>query len=212
MKGATTMRPPPNNVLFTQKTKTTLDEQINFFQLPPPPQNTFINKGKKTNEAETPPEKVFEIYEKQIAKLDNKIIKEPIFKDIKKTTQIADFANHLISHLKSVKPHDELILFYFLQMSISYIIKFCSAEECNLDELILFAIILRNDTTIEECEDSLLDLIIKDDLEKNDGPGLLHINLYYNRFCKNKTEDSPEIILKHLLKIAKNYTPYTPKV
>ena len=56
------MRPPPNNVLLTQKT---LDEQINFFQLPPPPQNTFTNKGKKTNEAETPPEKVFEIYEKQ---------------------------------------------------------------------------------------------------------------------------------------------------
>jgi hypothetical protein len=205
------MSPPPNNILFTQKTQATLDEQINFFLLQPPSQNTFTNTTTKTNEAKTPPEKVYEIYEKQILKLDKKTIKEPVFKDLKKTTQIANFANHLITHLKNIPQHEELILFYFLQTAISYIIKFCSPEECNLDELIFLAIILNKNTTIEECEDSLFDLIIKDDLEKNDGPGLLHINLYYNRFCKNKTEDSAEIILKHIIKIAKNYKPYKPQ-
>lgn len=212
MKGAPTMSPTPSNTLFTQKTQTTLDEQINFFKIKPEPKNTFTEKIKNKSHAVTHRESIYENYEKQISKLNKKIIREPVFKDVKKVAETADFANHLMSHLKKyISPYEELILFYFLQTAVSYVVKFCTPEECNLDQLIFLAVILRNDTTIEMCENSLFDLIIKNDLEKNDGPGLLQINIFYERFSKNKTENAQESILKNLLKIAKNYTPYTPK-
>lgn len=205
------MRNSPQNILSGQMNPSTLDDQINFFKTQSPPQTNPTKKIKYTNKSDLSIEKICEIYEKQISKIDKKIIKEPIFKNIKKSAETADFAKHLMSPLKNLNPHEELILFYFLQTTISYTVKFCSPEECNLDQLIFLAIILRQDTTKEEYEDSLFDLLIKGDLEKNAGPGLLHINIPYERFSKNKTEDTPEIILKNLIKIAKKYTPYTPK-
>ncbi len=205
------MRNSPPNILSGQKKPSTLDEQISFFKSQSPPQTNPTKKIKHTNKSDLSMEKICELYEKRISKIDKKIIKEPIFKNVKKPEETANFTKHLMSPLKKLNPHEELILFYFLQTAISYTVKFCSPEECNLDQLIFLAIILRQDTTKEEYEDSLFDLIIKGDLEKNDGPGLLYINIYYERFRKNKTEDTPETILKNLIKIAKKYTPYTPK-
>ena len=74
---------------------------------------------------------------------------------------------------------------------------------------IFLAIMLSNDSTNKDVEETLFDIIIKDDLIKNNGDNsLLSLRLYYERFCKNRTENTPKIILKNLIKIAKNYKPY----
>ena len=59
------------------------------------------------------------------------------------------------------------------------------------------------------CNSLIFDIIIKDDLiKKRDDNSLLALRLYYERFSRNKTENTPKIILKNLIKIAKNHKPY----
>jgi len=110
--------------------------------------------------------------------------------------------------LKKIAQEEKLTLFYFLQAAISYTVKYSPAEECNLENLIFLAIMLRDDTTKKDCKDSLFDLFIKGDLEKASDKNNSDLILYYDRFCAYKDEKTPGMILKNVLKMTVKFTPY----
>ena len=70
---------------------------------------------------------------------------------------------------------------------------------------------MKSDTTKEHIDDSFFDILIKDELSKSNDNSLLDLKLYYERFCKIRTENAPRIILKNLIKIVKKYKPYKPE-
>ena len=151
------------------------------------------------------------LLEKQILKVDKKIRTESFFKYVKIPDEITIFSNYLISHLKKIDPYEEMLLFYFLQTVICYLTKCAKEEECNLEELVISAVFMKKDTTKEYIDDSFFDIVIKDELCKSNDNSLLNLRLYYERFCKIRTENAPRIILKNLIKILKKYKPYEPK-
>lgn len=203
------MRTSTDDIFTTIKNKSTLDEQIELYKKNNSTVNTPTEEVSQKNKPIIDSEKFFDLLENQFNKIDEKISTESFFKYAKTPGEITDFSKHLISCIKKINPQEEMILFYFLQTAICYSVKFTKEEECNLEELIFLAIMLGDDTTKEEIEDSVFDIIIKDDLiKKSDDNSLLTLRLYYERFCKNRTENTPKIILKNLIKIAKNYRPY----
>lgn len=203
------MRTSGENLLTTIKSTTTLDEQIELYKKNKSSVSIPTREVPQKNKHILDLEKFFQLLENQFSKIEEKTSTESFFEYAKTPDQITSFAKHLISCIKKINPQEEMILFYFLQTAICYSVKFTKEEECNLEELVFLAIMLREDTTKEEIEESLFDIMIKDDLIKNsDDNSLLSLRLYYERFSKNRTENAPKIILKNLIKITKNYKPY----
>lgn len=203
------MRTSGENLLTTIKNTTTLDEQIELYKKNKSSVSIPTREVPQKNKHILDLEKFFQLLENQFSKIEEKTSTESFFEYAKTPDQITSFAKHLISCIKKINPQEEMILFYFLQTAICYSVKFTKEEECNLEELVFLAIMLREDTTKEEIEESLFDIMIKDDLIKNsDDNSLLSLRLYYERFSKNRTENTPKIILKNLIKITKNYKPY----
>lgn len=203
------MRTSGENLLTTIKSTTTLDEQIELYKKNKSSVSIPTREVPQKNKHILDLEKFFQLLENQFSKIEEKTSTESFFEYAKTPDQITSFAKHLISCIKKINPQEEMILFYFLQTAICYSVKFTKEEECNLEELVFLAIMLREDTTKEEIEESLFDIMIKDDLIKNsDDNSLLSLRLYYERFSKNRTENTPKIILKNLIKITKNYKPY----
>lgn len=151
------------------------------------------------------------LLEKQILKVDKKIRTESFYKYVKTPDEITTFSNYLISHLKKIDPYEKMLLFYYLQTVICLLTKFAEEDQCNLEELVIGAVFMKSDTTKEHIDDSFFDILIKDELSKSNDNSLLDLKLYYERFCKIRTENSPRIILKNLIKIVKKYKPYKPE-
>ena len=203
------MRTSGEDLLTTIKNKATLDEQIELYKKNKQSINLTTEEVHQKNKHSLDLGKFFQLLENQFSKIEENISSESFFKYAKTSDEISNFANHLISCIKKINPQEEIILFYFLQTAICYSVKFTKEEECDLEQLIFLAIMLSNDSTNKDVEETLFDIIIKDDLIKNNGDNsLLSLRLYYERFCKNRTENSPKTILKNLMKIAKNYKPY----
>lgn len=146
--------------------------------------------------------------EDKIKSVDKKLFTKSFLEYTKTPTEADKFITHLMKPLKKLSPEDELVLFYFLQTAISYTIKTSSEEECNLENLVFLAIMLRDDTTKKEYKDSLFDFFIKGHLEENTDQSNSDLILYYDRFCIYKNEKTPGMILKNVLKISVKYTPY----
>lgn len=146
--------------------------------------------------------------EDKIKSVDKKLFTKSFLEYTKTPTEADKFITHLMKPLKKLSPEDELVLFYFLQTAISYTIKTSSEEECNLENLVFLAIMLRDDTTKKEYEDSLFDLFIKSHLEQATEKNNSDLILYYDRFRAYKNEKTPGTILKNVLKIAIKFTPY----
>ena len=146
--------------------------------------------------------------EDKIKSVDKKLFTKSFLEYTKTPTEMDKFITHLMKPLKRLSPEDELVLFYFLQTAISYTIKTSSEEECNLENLVFLAIMLRDDTTKKEYEDSLFDLFIKSHLEQATEKNNSDLILYYDRFRAYKNEKTPGMILKNILKISIKFTPY----
>ena len=204
------MRGSQNNTHFTNKNSTTLDEQIKFCSTQNVSQDFFTNgkttPDKKPDELEI----VFQKVEKEISKVDKKILYKSFSRYTKTPEDITNFAQYLISHIKNIDPAEELLLLYFLQTTICLFTKYAKGKKCYLRILITAAIFLRPDSSREGVDDPFFDLTIKDELAKNN-INHFDLGLYYERFCRNRNEDTPKIILKHVLKIVKKYKPYKPE-
>ena len=205
------MRGSLDDTLSTNKNKTTLDEQINSYNSKNSSKKDFSDEIQVLSKADIEHQRFMNLLEKQILKIDKKIRTESFFKYVKTPDEITIFSNYLISHLKKIDPYEEMLLFYFLQTVICYLTKCAKEEECNLEELVISAVFMKKDTTKEYIDDSFFDIVIKDELCKSNDNSLLNLRLYYERFCKIRTENAPKIILKNLIKIAKKYKPYEPK-
>ena len=205
------MRGSSDDTLSTNKNKTTLDEQINSYNSKNSSKKDFSDEIQVLSKADIEHQRFMNLLEKQILKVDKKIRTESFFKYVKTPDEITIFSNYLISHLKKIDPYEEMLLFYFLQTVICYLTKCAKEEECNLEELVISAVFMKKDTTKEYIDDSFFDIVIKDELCKSNDNSLLNLRLYYERFCKIRTENAPKIILKNLIKILKKYKPYEPK-
>ncbi len=146
--------------------------------------------------------------ENKIKPVDKKLFTKSFLEYTKTPTEADKFITHLMKPLKRLSKEDELTLFYFLQAAISYTIKTSPEEECNLENLVFLAIMLRDDTTKKEYTDSLFDFFIKGHLEENTNQNNSDLILYYDRFCVCKNENTPGMILKNVLKISLKFTPY----
>jgi hypothetical protein len=205
------MRVSSDDTLFTNKNKSTIDEQIKFCNSKNSSQEGFSDEIQVLSKADIEHQRFMNLLEKQVLKVDKKIRTESFFKYVKTPDEITSFSNYLISHLKKIDPYEEMLLFYFLQTVICYLTKCAKEEECNLEELVISAVFMKKDTTKEYIDDSFFDIVIKDELCKSNDNSLLNLRLYYERFCKIRTENAPRIILKNLIKIVKKYKPYEPK-
>ena len=205
------MRVSSDDTLFTNKNKSTIDEQIKFCNRKNSAQEDSSDENEGLSKADREHQRFMNLLEKQILKVDKKIRTQSFFKYVKTPDEITTFSNYLISHLKKIDPYEEMLLFYFLQTVICYLTKCAKEEECNLEELVISAVFMKKDTTKEYIDDSFFDIVIKDELCKSNDNSLLNLRLYYERFCKIRTENAPKIILKNLIKITKKYKPYEPK-
>lgn len=205
------MRVSSDDTLFTNKNKSTIDEQIKFCNRKNSAQEDFSDENEGLSKADREHQRFMNLLEKQILKVDKKIRTESFCKYVKTPDEITTFSNYLISHLKKIDPYEEILLFYYLQTVICYLTKFAKEEECNLEELVIGAVFMKSDTTKEHIDDSFFDILIKDELSKSNDNSLLDLKLYYERFCKIRTENAPRIILKNLIKIVKKYKPYKPE-
>ncbi len=205
------MRVSSDNTLFTNKNKSTIDEQIKFCNSKNSAQEDFSDEVQGLSKADIEHQRFMNLLEKQILKVDKKIRTESFYKYVKTPDEITTFSNYLISHLKKIDPYEKMLLFYYLQTVICHLTKFAKEEECNLEELVIGAVFMKSDTTKEHIDDSFFDILIKDELSKSNDNSLLDLKLYYERFCKIRTENAPRIILKNLIKIVKKYKPYKPE-
>ena len=178
----------------------TIDEQIKFCNSKNSSQEGFSDENEVLSKADIEHQRFMNLLEKQVLKVDKKIRTESFFKYVKTPDEITSFSNYLISHLKKIDPYEEMLLFYFLQTVICYLTKCAKEEECNLEELVISAVFMKKDTTKEYVDDSFFDIVIKDELCKSNDNSLLNLRLYYERFCKIRTENAPRIILKNLIK------------
>lgn len=205
------MRTSSDNSLLANKNNITLDEQIKSYNSKNSSQEGFSDEIQVLSKADIEHQRFMNLLEKQVLKVDKKIRTDSFFKYVKTPDEITTFSNYLISHLKKIDPYEEILLFYFLQTVIWYLTKCAKEEECNLEELIIAAVFMKKDTTKEHIDDSFFDIVIKDELRKSNDNNLLGLRLYYERFCKIRTENAPRIILKNLINIAKKYKPYKPE-
>ena len=203
------MRNSPGDARFTNKNSSTLDEQIKFPNKNAP-QDFFPNEKKTPNKNLDELTIVFQKVEKELSKLDKKVLSESFSKYAKTPEEITHFAQYLISHLRKIDPYEEMLLLYFLQTTICFFAKYTEKKRCYLNILVTAAIFLRPDSSREGVDDPFFDLTIKDELAK-DNIDHFDLRLYYERFCENRNEDTPKIILKHMVKIAKKYKPYKPE-
>jgi hypothetical protein len=210
VKGVINMRVSSVDSLLTNN-NITIDEQIKFCNSKNSSQEGFSDENEVLSKADIEHQRFMNLLEKQVLKVDKKIRTESFFKYVKTPDEITSFSNYLISHLKKIDPYEEMLLFYFLQTVICYLTKCAKEEECNLEELVISAVFMKKDTTKEYIDDSFFDIVIKDELCKSNDNSLLNLRLYYERFCKIRTENAPRIILKNLIKILKKYKPYEPK-
>jgi hypothetical protein len=210
VKGVINMRVSSVDSLLTNN-NITIDEQIKFCNSKNSSQKGFSDENGVLSKADIEHQRFMNLLEKQVLKVDKKIRTESFFKYVKTPDEITSFSNYLISHLKKIDPYEEMLLFYFLQTVICYLTKCAKEEECNLEELVISAVFMKKDTTKEYIDDSFFDIVIKDELCKSNDNSLLNLRLYYERFCKIRTENAPRIILKNLIKILKKYKPYEPK-
>lgn len=205
------MRVSSDDTLFTNKNKSTIDEQIKFCNSKNSEQEDFSDKNEELSKADREHQRFMNLLEKQILKVDKKIRTESFYKYVKTPDEITTFSNYLISHLKKIDPYEKMLLFYYLQTVICLLTKFAEEDRCNLEELVIGAVFMKSDTTKEHIDDSFFDILIKDELSKSNDNSLLDLKLYYERFCKIRTEKAPRIILKNLIKIVKKYKPYKPE-
>ena len=205
------MRVSSDDTLFTNKNKSTIDEQIKFCNRKNSAQEDFSDENEGLSKADREHQRFMNLLEKQILKVDKKIRTESFYKYVKTPDEITTFSNYLISHLKKIDPYEKMLLFYYLQTVICYLTKFAEEDQCNLEELVIGAVFMKSDTTKEHINDSFFDILIKDELSKSNDNSLLDLRLYYERFCKIRTENAPRIILKNLIKIVKKYKPYKPE-
>ncbi len=204
------MRNSPDDPRLTNEDNLTLDELLEFCDTENSPKEELLNENTIPDEPRTIFDKLIEDVEKRLGNVGEAILKKSFLEYVLTPDGITSFSNHLISHLKNIDPNEEKVLLHFLQTAICYSSKFAEGTDCNLDGILSAAIILLRKTNKDPIDDTFFDYIIKYELEECSDNSLLDLKSYYEQFCEVRNENSQKIILKHLIKIAKNYKPYRP--
>lgn len=208
-KGERKMRTSTDDLLFDKKTALTIDSQIELYTKNNTDAKPVFEETPENSGCSVEVEKFFEVLENKLKKTDKKASSESFFEYVRTPDETDKFIKHLMKPLKRISPEDKLILSYFLEIGISYTVKFAPPDECNLQALLLLAITLREDTTKSHIDDPLFDIFIKNDLSNDTDRNHSDLILYYNRFCAHRNQDTPEMILDYVIKIIRKFTPYT---
>lgn len=210
MKGLKIMKSHPDDPLLTNEDNLTLDELLEFCDTESSQEESLNNK--KPDKPKTKFEKLIDDVDNRLSKVNEAVLSKSFFEYVLTPDGITSFSNYLISHLKNIDQYEEMVLRYFLQTAICYSSKFTEdTADCTLTGIISAAILLLRYTNKDPIDDTFFDYTIKSKLEECSDNSLLDLKSYYEQFCEVRNENSQRIILKNLLKIAKNYTPYTPK-
>ena len=202
------MRNSPDDPRLTNEDNLTLDELLEFCDTENSPEEELLNENKRPDKPKTKFEKLTEDVKNRLSKVNEAILKKSFFEYVLTPDGITSFSNHLISHLKNIDQNEENVLLHFLQTTICYSSKFAEATDCNLDGILSAAILLLRQSNKDPIDDTFFDFIIKCELEECSDNSLLDLKSYYEQFCEVRNENSQKIILKHLIKIAKNYKPF----
>ena len=197
------MRSPPYNTLSKNNTLNTLDSQIELL--------TQAKYG--TQSSEEPPDdatlsvSAHQEYERNNSE-ENISTKERSYdsfhKYIKTPDEITHFTEYLISLTEKIPSKEKLILNCFIQISVYYALIFLHEEKWTLTTINLLSQFLEDDPS----EISLFDIFTQDAiLQKIEGYSDI-LKEHYKCFRKNRTENTPAIICKHMNKIIENYIPY----
>ena len=202
------MKNLPDNPLLTNEDNLTLDELLEFCDTESS-QEDSLNENKKPDKPKTKFEKLIDDVDNRLSKVNEAVLSKSFFEYVLTPDGITSFSNYLISHLKNIDQYEEMVLRYFLQTAICYSSKFTEdTADCSLTGIIAAAILLLRYTNKDPIDDTFFDYTIKSKLEECSDNSLLDLKSYYEQFCEVRNENSQKIILKHLIKIAKNYKLY----
>ena len=202
------MRSYPDDPRLTNEDNLTLDELLKYCDTESSEEES-LNENKKPDKPKTKFEKLIDDVENRLSKVNEAVLNKSFFEYVLTPDGITSFSNHLISHLKNIDQYEEKVLLYFLQTAICYSSKLTKdTEDCSLAGIITAAILLLRQTNKDPIDDTFFDYTIKYELEECSDNSLLDLKSYYEQFCEVRNENSQKIILKHLIKIAKNYNPY----
>lgn len=141
-------------------------------------------------------DKTYSLSEEEWRKITfNKYIKNP--------PDVYKFSKHLISFIDDIAPKEELLLFYFLQITLNYVNDYWKDTKFDLLTFGLMADIL----IPEQDSEALFDELIKERLEKTTSENHNVIKSYYNLFTEARDENSPRVIVEHIFTIIENYIP-----
>ena len=202
------MKNLPDNPLLTNEDNLTLDELLEFCDTESS-QEDSLNENKKPDKPKTKFEKLIDDVDNRLSKVNEVVLSKSFFEYVLTPDGITSFSNYLISHLKNIDQYEEMVLRYFLQTAICYSSKFTEdTADCTLTGIISAAILLLRYTNKDPIDNTFFDYTIKSKLEECSDNSLLDLKSYYEQFCEVRNENSQKIILKHLIKIAKNYKLY----
>ena len=202
------MRNSPDDPRLTNEDNLTLEELLKYCDTESSEEES-LNENKKPDKPKTKFEKLIDDVENRLSKVNEAVLNKSFFEYVLTPDGITSFSSYLVSHLKNIDQYEEKVLLYFLQTAICYSSKFTEdTADCSLAGIINAAILLLRQTNKDPIDDTFFDYTIKYVLEECSDNSLLDLKSYYKQFCEVRNENSQKIILKHLIKIAKNYNPY----
>lgn len=208
-KGAKNMRVSSDDTLFTPKSKTTIEKQIDYYKNENTTNKSLFDKNKTSKGSRL--DKLLIKIDKQFNEANKRDLSKSFYEHVKTPDDIAIFSLFLIGHLDKIVPQKQLTLYYFLQTAISYTLNTSPKEECNFESLIEAAVLLQIDTVNKDDNQTFFDFLLEDTLNTCIDKNFSDTDSYYKLFCKHRTKGTPKIILKQIVEIAKKYAPpHTP--
>lgn len=207
------MKTSSDNSLFVTFGDDSIEAQIKSYlttkHTTEPNFNEFANNTERTIDTETS-EKINKAFNKLFKKrkeLEPFVSKESFLNYVQTPEQSDEYIKHLMKPLKNLKPKEEKILYSFLKVAVNFLlINFPAAPEeiCNLE-----VISYLTDMMLIEIEGiSIFDEFITEKIRNGTDANRSDIKLHYEILCNERNARTPIVILKHLIKIAKNYKPY----
>lgn len=152
----------------------------------------------------------FDKLNKKRRKLEPFVLKESFLNFVQTPEQSDKYIKHLMKPLKTIKPEEEKILYSFFKVAVNlFLINFPDAtdppeEICNL----VIISYLTDMMLIKLDEISIFDEFVTKEINNGTDANRSDMKLHYEIFCNERNERTPIVILKHLIKIEKNYEPY----
>ncbi len=160
-----------------------------------------------TNEFANTIDAEFNKLHKTRKKLEPFVLKESFLNYVQTPEQSDKYVTHLMKPLKTLKPEEEKILYSFLKVAVNFLLinsPDAPEEICNL----VIISYLTDMMLIKFEEISAFDEFITKEINNGTDANRSDMKLHYEIFCNERNARTPIVILKHLIKITKNYKPY----